>query len=166
MSWVRLLWGGFKYLVKGLWWLKISSFCDWQGRYHPLPRLMKNSLVPKFSKPIRILDSFAQISPRKALSFESFFCLAVQQTSRISSEFSMVLKIQNKCVNMCQHADMSDRNVKPYIYTYTVTSWRQSNAPILFITAMASWWHAGYVLCSLLCACWALRVSWTNFCFN
>ena len=83
---------------------------------------MKNSLVPKFSKPIRILDSFAQISPRKALSFESFFGLAVQQTSRISSEFSMVLKIQNKCVNMCQHADMSDRNVKPYIYTYTVTS--------------------------------------------
>ena len=23
-----------------------------------------------------------------------------------------------------------------------------------------------YVLCSLLCACWELCVSWTNFCFN
>ena len=23
-----------------------------------------------------------------------------------------------------------------------------------------------YVLCSLLCACWTLCVSWTNFCFN
>ena len=27
---------------------------------------------------------------------------------------------------------------------YIVTSWRQSNAPILLITTMALWWHAGY----------------------
>ena len=28
--------------------------------------------------------------------------------------------------------------------TYIVKSWIQSNAPILFITTMALWWHAGY----------------------
>ena len=31
-----------------------------------------------------------------------------------------------------------------YIYIYIVTSWRQSNAPILLITTMALWRHAGY----------------------
>ena len=29
---------------------------------------------------------------------------------------------------------------------------------------LSSWRHYMYVLCSLLCACWALCVSWTNFC--
>ena len=37
---------------------------------------------PKFSKPIRILNSFTQNVPRKALSFEFIFCLQVQQTYR------------------------------------------------------------------------------------
>ena len=31
-----------------------------------------------------------------------------------------------------------------YIYKYIVTSLRQSNAPILVITTMALWRHAGY----------------------
>ena len=31
-----------------------------------------------------------------------------------------------------------------YIYKYKVTSRRQSNAPILLITTMALWRHAGY----------------------
>ena len=66
-----------------------------------------------------------------------------------------------------QHAQSEEHN------TYIVTSWRQYNAPILPITTMAAlvWAHwivlmTIYVLCSLLRACWALCVSWTNFCFN
>ena len=31
-----------------------------------------------------------------------------------------------------------------YIYTYIMKSRRQSNAPILLITAVALWQHAGY----------------------
>ena len=31
---------------------------------------------------------------------------------------------------------------------------------------LPSWFHLRYVLRSLLCACWALCVSWTKFCFN
>ena len=31
-----------------------------------------------------------------------------------------------------------------YKYTYIVTSWRQSNTPILLITTMSLWRHAGY----------------------
>ena len=33
---------------------------------------------------------------------------------------------------------------------------------------LSSWLHyfTIYVLCSLLCACWALCMSWTNFCFS
>ena len=37
-----------------------------------------------------------------------------------------------------QHAQSKKHN------TYIVTPWRQSNAPILLITTMALWQHAGY----------------------
>ena len=47
------------------------------GEYHPNLRIMKNTVAPKFSDPIRMLDSFTKDFSRMALSFIVFY-LAVQ----------------------------------------------------------------------------------------
>ena len=74
------------------------------GEDHLNPPLMENSLVSKSSKPVRILDSFTQNFPTKALSFEFIFCFTFKQTSRISFEFSMFFKIQKKSfASICRH---------------------------------------------------------------
>ena len=93
----------------------------------PSPPLMKNFLVRKFPKPIKILDSFTQISPRKALSLEFMFCLESSKSTEYVLvtdcfwgslcflslyflifvhvfELSMFFKIQNKIIVLiCWH---------------------------------------------------------------
>ena len=103
MGWVRLLRGGCKYLVEEtlmggdfiIFWL-MEDAGEGRGRGGPpQPALNQKLSGPKFSKLIRRLDSFTQNFPRKCLSFEFIFCLAVQQIYRISFEFSMFFKIQS-----------------------------------------------------------------------
>ena len=47
------------------------------GGSHPNQAIMKNPVAPKFSRPIRLLDSSAQDFSRKALSLEFIFCMTV-----------------------------------------------------------------------------------------
>ena len=44
---------------------------DWS--YHPNPPTMRNPVALKFSKPIRMLDSFTQNVSTKAYLWNSFF---------------------------------------------------------------------------------------------
>ena len=49
------------------------------GEYQPQPAYYEKHCGPKFSKPIRMLDSFTKnISPERLYHFNSFFSLAVQ----------------------------------------------------------------------------------------
>ena len=43
------------------------------GEYHPNRSITENTVAPKFSKPIRMLDSFTKNFSRMALSFEFVF---------------------------------------------------------------------------------------------
>ena len=53
--------------------MEIWSIFDWWREYHPNPPIMENTMTPKFSKRIRMLDSFIKNFSRKALPFEFAF---------------------------------------------------------------------------------------------
>ena len=58
-------------------WVELWTLFEWCGEYCPNTAVMENAGDPKFSRPIRLLDSFAENFSRKALSFEFIFCMAV-----------------------------------------------------------------------------------------
>ena len=59
---------------------------------------MENTLATKFSKPIRILDSFTLNFSRKALSFEFIFCFAVQHCDwNLQNKFCLLMAAEFLC---------------------------------------------------------------------
>ena len=59
-----------------------------RAEYHPNPPIMENTVLPKFSKPVGMLDSFTKYFSRKTLSFEFVFCLVVQDyDSNLQNKF-------------------------------------------------------------------------------
>ena len=66
------------------------------GEYPPPnPSFMKNTVAPKFSKPIRMLDSFTKNFSGMALSFEFVFCLAVQDYDwNLQNKFWLLMAFQ------------------------------------------------------------------------
>ena len=100
--------------------------------------IMENLVAPKFSKPVRMLNSFTWNFSGKALSFEWIFCMTVQnyhwnlkfwllmafgfrsslQICVPWSQAYIFLKFKAKS-SLHQYADMSDININPkslYIY--------------------------------------------------
>ena len=71
--------------------------------YHPNLPIMENTVAPKFSKPIRMLDSFTKNFSRMALSFEFIFCLAVQDYNwNLQNKFGLLMDfaVLYKCVSL------------------------------------------------------------------
>ena len=71
--------------------------------YHPNRSITENTVAPKFSKPIRMLDSFTKNFSRMALSFEFVFCLAVQDYDwNLQNKFwlLMAFAVLYKCVSL------------------------------------------------------------------
>ena len=71
--------------------------------YHPNLPIMENTVAPKFSKPIRMLDSFTKNFSRMALSFEFVFCLAVQDYDwNLQNKFwlLMAFAVLYKCASL------------------------------------------------------------------
>ena len=57
---------------------RFGHFLTDGGEYQPNLAIMENPTALKFSRPLRLFDSFPQNFSRKALSFNSFFGVAVQ----------------------------------------------------------------------------------------
>ena len=65
--------GGVGRLLGGNW---VNSWL--MGEYHPNMVVTEKPVVPRFSKPIKLLDSLTKISPARLYLLNSFFCMAVQ----------------------------------------------------------------------------------------
>ena len=100
---VRLLWVGCKNLVEGTLMGRDLVIFWLMGEYHPNPLIKKNPLPLKFFKPIRMLDSFTKNFSRMVLSFESVFCLEVQDYDwNLQNEFWLLMTsvVLYKCVSL------------------------------------------------------------------
>ena len=100
---VRLLWVGCKNLVEGTLMGRDLIIFWLMGEYHPNPPIKKNPLPLKFFKPIRMLDSFTKNFSRMVLSFESVFCLEVQDYDwNLQNEFWLLMTfvVLYKCVSL------------------------------------------------------------------
>ena len=88
---------------RGIWWVEIWSLFDWFGELHPNSPIMENSVAPKCSKPIRMLEFFRQNFFWKGLSFEFIFCLPVQHYDwNLQNKFwlLMALGVLCRCVSV------------------------------------------------------------------
>ena len=83
-----------------LWWVEIWLFFYWWWEYHPNPPNVENTVVQKFSKPIRMLDYFTKKFSRKALLV---FCLPGQDYDwNLQNKFwlLMVFGVLCRCVSL------------------------------------------------------------------
>ena len=73
------------------------------GEYHPNPSVVENTVTPKFSKPIRMLDSFTRNFSKMAWSFEFNFYSAVQDYDwNLQNNFwlLMAFAVLYKCMSL------------------------------------------------------------------
>ena len=92
-------------------WVGIWSLFGWWKKHHSNPAVMENLVFPKFSRPIRLLDSLAMVSIKISIIIETY-CITSGVLPKVSLKVKF-FKIHN--IILILSIDMSDRNVNPKV---------------------------------------------------